>query len=294
MKRFLLLIALLPHLACNDRTLPTASDLVPAVARIEISPDPIRIEEGQSVLLRVVALDAADRVIERSLMPSWRVSNPDLAEVSLAGRLVARKPGAATVTATIDGLEARASLTVLASPAATLTLYPSDVRMNTDQNTSLFAIVRDSAGNALGERRIFWSSSAPEIASVDSTGRVEPHRAGNVTIKARSGLAVGEAKVTILWGKIAGLEAAPRDTTIFVGDRIQLGVTAWDAKGNQIEDVETVWSSVDPNIVVVTPTGLARGVGEGVAHLRVTAGDAEASMFLIVETPSGGIEGSQP
>lgn len=186
-KRALLFCVLLVLAACNDRSLPTASSLVPNLASIEISPNPIQLETGASQVLHVVPRDSMGRIIETAVVAKWEVSNPAIADISLAGRLLAHAPGAARVTARIGEIEAQAALTIYSPPPASLEIYPAHVRMALGQDTILHAIARDSLGHVLTGARVFWASTAPGVATVDGNGRVTPRSAGHAIIEARSG-----------------------------------------------------------------------------------------------------------
>jgi len=55
---------------------------------------------------------------------------------------------------------------------ATVTISPKPAGVEPGDTLWLTAELRDAAGNLMSGRRVTWTSSAPDVVSVDSTGRV--------------------------------------------------------------------------------------------------------------------------
>ena len=85
------------------------------VETMTVAPTRLVLGPGQSRALRVTALDAAGRRMQRA--PRWESSDPLVATVGGDGRVVAKDSGLATVTARIGEKFASATVTVLAPPA---------------------------------------------------------------------------------------------------------------------------------------------------------------------------------
>ena len=98
---------------------------------------------------------------------------------------------------TLDAPITSTFVTADPQPVAAVVVTPRSIEFA--GQTQLTAIAKDAAGNALPGGRFVWTSSNPQIASVDSTGLVTavPQEMGTVTITAtvggRGGIAVLKA-----------------------------------------------------------------------------------------------------
>jgi hypothetical protein len=72
-----------------------------------------------------------------------------------------------------------------------------------------------------------------------------------------------------------------------LGQRTQLEGEAVFASGDTVPDVPLFWTSLSPNILSVTPTGLATALSEGIARVRATvAGVTGESNVIVMRTVS--------
>ncbi len=81
--------------------------------------------------------------------------------------------------------------------AAEVIVTPGDAQLGIGQSTTLTAEVRDSSDAVIEGAVVQWSSDDPGAASVSATGVVTALQEGLVTIRASSGSASGEARITI-------------------------------------------------------------------------------------------------
>ena len=142
-------------------------------------------------------------------------------------------------------------------------------------------------GGTLGSMVFAWSSSDPSIATVDSAGTVTPRRLGVVEIEA-SADKVGRATLVIL-PAIMTVSVAPAVDTIFVlppvdaeRDTLRLHATASDLNGVPLGGVAFSWSSSEPAVAVVDPTGLVSAVGLGSTTITVAGDGHQASATIHV------------
>jgi uncharacterized protein YjdB len=107
---------------------------------------------------------------------TYKSSNSGIAKVKANGKVTARAYGTAVITATSrSGKTASCSITV-------------------QENSSAYAISSNSLGMYKGDMQpltvsntvmgITWSSTAPDVATVDATGKVTAHAEGTTTIHA--------------------------------------------------------------------------------------------------------------
>ncbi len=146
--------------------------LVP-VASITITPPSESISAGASVGFTAVLKDSADRVITGRTV-TWTSSSPSIATVSAEGVVTAALIGTTQITASAEGKQATAAVTVntVNTAVATVTVTPANANMSGGGTKQLTATLRDVNGNVLSGRNITWTSSNPDRATVSSTGLV--------------------------------------------------------------------------------------------------------------------------
>jgi len=156
-----------------------------AVARVVLNNVPEQLVVGASATLQAVATDASGNVLT-GRATSWRSSNADVLSVSSTGNLLAFTPGSAQITVTIESVSASATIAVVPPPVARVRITAPTLVVNEGRTLALSAVATDSSGRTLNDRPITWSSSAPAVASVSSTGLVTGLVQGEAFIAASS------------------------------------------------------------------------------------------------------------
>jgi serine protease len=106
-------------------------------------------------------------------------------------------PGSATITATVEGINATAAITVANVPVAAVSVSPASAALPIGGTQQLTAAARSAAGAALTGRIVTWSSSAPGVANVSASGLVTAVTTGSVTITATVEGIQGTATMTV-------------------------------------------------------------------------------------------------
>ncbi|MDF1502431.1 Ig-like domain-containing protein [Roseisolibacter sp. H3M3-2] len=148
----------------------------PAVASVAVSPDAPSITVGQEVRLTALVRDASGAVLSDRAV-AWVSRGPVIATVSDAGLVRGITPGTVTVEAIAEGISGAARVTVTPAGGGTGTpptggtvrLTPSTLRCLPGESVSISAAPVDAAG-AAAPGPVIFSSSAPSVASVASTG----------------------------------------------------------------------------------------------------------------------------
>ena len=116
----------------------------------------------------------------------WSSSASDIASVDNWGEVTGVKEGTATITAVSEegGFKAECVVTVVsnvANPVTGVTLDISELSLAMAQKYALKATIAPDDADI---KAIIWSSSNPDVASVDATGIVQGLKAGASTITA--------------------------------------------------------------------------------------------------------------
>jgi serine/threonine protein kinase/alpha-tubulin suppressor-like RCC1 family protein/uncharacterized protein YjdB len=181
----------------------------PRMARLEVRPADTQIQVGDAVTLRV---DAFDRENHSMTAPQvrWRSSNERAAAVTQAGTVTGKAVGSASVVAAAGGVEASATIRVVAAarPADTtgprppprrvtvVALTPPRMDLDVGQTASVIAEARDAQGRPF-ERPIAFRSENAGVASVSAGGEVRALAPGSAVIVAASDGIEGRTMVQV-------------------------------------------------------------------------------------------------
>lgn len=155
------------------------------VATVELTPTTGTLVEGRTLQLAATLKTASgqillDRTVRWSSVPS------SVALVSQDGLVTANTAGSATVTATSEGKEASATITVTPALVATIELTPTSSALGVGTTLQLGITLRDSIGRQLTNRPVSWSSNNTTAATVSALGTVTGVADGPAVITARS------------------------------------------------------------------------------------------------------------
>lgn len=99
----------------ENSDLHTEFVLLAGLARIEVTPDSLSLEVGDSILLQARALDDLGKEIE-DVVVHWASDNPNVASVDSLGQVLARSPGKAIISATAGNEIGTATVVVQSKP----------------------------------------------------------------------------------------------------------------------------------------------------------------------------------
>lgn len=126
----------------------------------------------------------------------WKSDNLSVATVDGSGQVQALAPGEALVTATAGDVSATCHVTVNKAevPVASITLSATSLELEKGERIRLTATVlpADADDPAVG-----WTSSAPEVASVDASGWVTAITIGKAVITARAGSCSATCEIVV-------------------------------------------------------------------------------------------------
>ena len=131
---------------------------------------------------------------------------------------------------------------------------------------------------------VTWQSTNPAVATVSNGGLVAGRSIGTSKIVAAYGKSSDTATVTV-HAAVAKLSVTPDSATVLVGQSMQLSFSALDKSGKTITGLtgsSAKWSSSDPTIATVSPTGLVQGVASGVTAISLTVSGRTSVAFLRV------------
>ena len=167
-----------------------------SVASVTVSPATPSVTVGQTVQLSATMKDANSNTLT-GRTATWVSSNTNVATVTGSGLVTGVTAGTATITATSEGKNGTATVTVSNVPVASVTVSPAASTVTVGQTLQLSATMKDASNNTLTGRTATWVTSSPAVATVSASGLVTAVAAGTATITATSEGKSGTAAITV-------------------------------------------------------------------------------------------------
>ncbi|TMJ02801.1 MAG: hypothetical protein E6H01_06260, partial [Bacillati bacterium ANGP1] len=258
------------------------------VASVTVSPAAPSVQVGQTVQLAATPKDAGGAALTGRVV-TWASNNTGVATVNGTGLVTGVAAGSATITATSEGTNGTAALTVSVVPVASVTVTPATASIQAGQTVQLSATPKDAGGAALTGRVVTWASSATGVATVSGSGLVTGGAAGSATITATSEGQSGTAGVTVSIVPVASVTVTPATASISTGQTVQLTGTPKDASGTALTGRVVTWATSNAGVATVSGSGLVTGVAAGSATITATSegknGTAALTVTAVVTNP---------
>ena len=250
----------------------TSAETTPATAEsalpsIRIVDAPEKMGVGDRLVLHAEVANADSAAVQ------WTVSDSAIAQVAEDGTVVAVKEGTVTVTAQVADVTDSAELSVLPH-IREIALEETDVKLLLGTPGASHAVAyRVAPANAL-EPGVQWTSSAPDIVSVDEAGNLTALAVGSCTVTGKAldtanQVAEVTLNVTVDLG-VSQITLSETELTGYVGKSVKLTaeVAPQDAANRNL-----VWTSSDEAIATVDGTGSVRFLQPGQVTVTCSAAD---------------------
>lgn len=239
-----------------------SDDPEPTAAPQDAGEPPEDAEPGDTRQEPGLTLGVGEKVALGDGASGYASDAPKVASVSAKkGVVTAKKVGVAHITATAaDGTPTVRTVTVMKAPKK-LTLSESSLELRIDQSVTLqVQLPKKSAAS-----QITYSSSRPDIASVDGAGVVQAKKPGRTVITAK---AYNGVKATC---KVKVLKAPSKVTLSAESLVLCLNESAvLEARLPKGSATALTWQTSDPAVVIVDGSGALRPIGAGTATVTVT------------------------
>jgi len=217
----------------------------------------------------------------------WVSRDPAIVSVDETGRVRALRPGTARILAIVGERTAESVIVVPALPPASIAVRVGAEQIPAGTGAPLEVVVKDRQGSVLDDVVIRYETDAPRIATVDATGRLLAHAAGNTRVRAIAGTARADAPVHVVanpateYNLTASLER-PR-----TGDVVRFRVSGRDAAGHEVRPFMAAWSVQGPGADIIAEGEEGVFVANRAGRHTVTAylGPDRAERTVIEVTP---------
>ena len=170
---------------------------VSPVSSVSVTPQSVKLSAGQTQQLSETVTDKDGNVLSGFVI-IWSSTNSASVTVSNTGLITGIAPGSSSITATIEGKIATASVNVAKAAVSSIGLKPNLSVVRIDENQQVIATVKSTSGGELLGVRLNWSSSDSSIATVSTTGVVTGKSVGTATIIVSFGGVTAQAKIEVI------------------------------------------------------------------------------------------------
>jgi len=196
---------------------------------------------------------------------AYSSDDPAVAAVDQRGVITGIAPGETYVRLRAErGAGAEVKVHVSGTPITRFMLNTNALSMKKGEISGLSCIFNDGAT----DQRVEWFSANPDIALVDSAGRVTAVGAGNTYIVATTPSGHSAACAVHVLVSATTLHIVPGDLTVGVGATLQLGASYLPEDST---DTIVSWRSNHPEILTVSETGMVRAVSVGSATVTAVS-----------------------
>lgn len=168
---------------------------------------------------------------------------------------------------------------------ARITITPdAPALIETGQSTRLSAAVMDQHDVVITDLKVVWSSSNSVVARVNAEGVVTARKSGHARITASSGNVVASVNVSVI-PATATIVVTPTLVRLSnIGQTQQLSAGFRDGNHQIVSGGSVSWSSSDPRLATVSPSGVVTAHGRGTVQITATSGSLSTSIGVSIMT----------
>ncbi len=224
----------------------------------------LKVGETFTLTATVLPEDATDKAV------IWSSSDESVATVDANGKVTALALGNATITASCGEATATCAVTVVATEVESIQIDQEDMTVRLGEMSQLTVTVYPDDAT---DKRVEWSSSATDVATVDNDGNVTATGIGTTEIIATANNGISDRITVTVIAPLAISIALSADEIIIseVGETFLLTATVapMEASGQSLE-----WTSSDESIATVSQEGTVTitGIGDAVITVSTTDG----------------------
>jgi uncharacterized protein YjdB len=218
-----------------------------------------------------------------SSLVTWSSSSTVTATVDVNGLLTSIAAGTTTITATLGSVTQTFTITVSTPTISDIFVSPDGLTepIGVSQQYTATADYSDGSSSDLSSG-ITWVSSAPAVATVDSSGVVTTVGQGTTTISAAVGSFSDSSTLTVVPAHLQSITVAPSAAKLVAGTLLQFTATGNFDDGSTQPLTSLTWSSSAQNLLTIDINGVATGVTAGSVTVTATSGTISGTTSVTV------------
>ncbi len=258
------------------------------IVSISVTPSGRTIAPGTRLTFAATGVfsDHTTQVITRDC--TWASDNHAVATVGAGGTAIAIGAGMANISATFNGVAGMAPLNVSSATLSSISVTPASAVLAPTTSANCVATGTFSDGSTQVITNIVtWTSSAPNVASVNRGGKVTAQSHGNATITAQLGSLSASCAIVVDGSPLTSIQVSPQTASIPQQTELAFVATGTFADGNT-QDLTTsvLWTSLPASVATISnlpaTMGEATGLEPGTATITALFGGQLGTATLTV------------
>ncbi len=222
---------------------------------------------------------------------TWTSTSPGVATINSTGLATGVSAGNTTIQATSGAVNGSTGLTVTSGGSlVSITVTPANpsIAIGAPQQFAATGNYSDGTHQDLTNSAT-WTSTAPGVATINSTGLATGVSAGSTTIQAASGSINGTTGLTVIPNPtLQSIAVTPVNPSIAIGAPQQFTATGTYSDGSHQDLTSSAtWTSTNPAVATIASGGLATGVSLGSTTIQAASGPINGNTSLTVTPPGG-------
>lgn len=250
-------------------------------AVLKIDTEKLTIERGTEYVIHGTIMSVGIDPDEVEIY--YESNDPDRVSVSSAGIISANQIGTAEVKIYTTFEEQTCTVDVIAS-MSDMQIDQKNSSLEIGKTKQLTAVI--TPADTTDDMTVIWSSSNPEVVSVNETGLVTAVGEGEAEISAVCGTFKDTCKISVDI-PVRSVELNKTELTLEKGNSESL--TANVEPDNTTHDKTVRWSTGDSSIVIVDDSGKVTAVGAGTTTVTAACDGIEATCSVRVTSAMTGI-----
>ena len=272
----------------SDSTGLTVTAAPPHLQSISLTPTVTTLTIGATQQYRATGTYSDGAIKDITGAAQWASSVPSVGAVTTTGRFSALRAGTATISATLDGIQATASVTVNTA-LQYLSITPGATTLAVGNNRQFTATATYGDGSTVDVSQIVTWQSDPSVATVNNTGLVTAVGSGIINLYASIGSTNATANITVPGNaRLRTIAVSPAYISMVAGTTQQLTATAIYFDGSS-QDVTAgaTWTSAAAQTATVSSSGLVTAVGDGTVNIMAAfTGFSGIGNITVVAAPA--------
>jgi uncharacterized protein YjdB len=258
------------------------------IVSISVTPSRRTIAPGTRLTFTATGVfsDHTTQVITRDC--TWASDNHAVATVGAGGTATAIGPGTANISATFNGVSGMAPLNVSSATLSSISVTPASAVLAPTTSANCVATGTFSDGSSQVITNIVtWTSSAPNVASVNRGGKVTAQSHGDATITAQLGSLSANCAIVVDGSPLTSIQVSPQTASIPQQTELAFVATGTFADGNTQNLTKSVlWTSSPASVATISnlqaTMGEATGLEPGTATITALFGGQLGTATLTV------------
>lgn len=259
---------------------------------IDISPDSTAIHGSETAQYTAIGVHASGDIADLTALAIWTSSDTHIADIDSSGLATSQMAhGETNIQASYGDIESDiATLTVLfeVKTLVAIDISPDDAAIDADGTQQYMATgTYEDSSTADITGSVVWSSSTPDVATIDSRGMAISVGSGSTDITAALDAITSNIAVLNVGDSLRSIDITPHNAAIDADGSQQYTATGTYASGNTADLTSSVsWNSSNPNAAVLDDSGMASAVNNGVTMITASIdGVTSNTATLTVDDP---------